>query len=344
MDSPYNILPSPSAPHRRRVALALTLLAICAAVMFLVDICVGSVSVPPEEVIAALTGGECDEVTRGVIVDIRLVKAAVAVIAGLGLSVSGLQMQTLFRNPLAGPYVLGITSGAGLGVALFLLGAPVLGGAVSWLGGLGMAGAAWAGAAAVLAVMGLVAARVRDIMVILILGMMLSSGVSAVVQILQYLSRDEALKSFVIWTMGSLGEVTGDRLPVLAAATGAGLLLAVAAVKPLNLLLFGEEYARTMGLDIGRSRALLFMSTTLLAGTVTAFCGPIGFVGMAMPHVARMIVDDADHRVLLPATALTGVVMMLGCDVISKLAVIPVNSVTALVGIPVVVWVVMRCR
>ncbi len=277
--------------------------------------------------------------------DIRLVKAVVAVAAGMALSVSGLQMQTLFRNPLAGPYVLGISSGASLGVALFILGAPLFGAAAGGGGpmaSLGMAGAAWVGSASILLVIAAVSRRIRDIMVILILGMMFSSGVGAVVQILQYLSREEALKSFVIWTMGSLGDVTAGQLALLLPAVALGLGLSVAAIKPLNLLLLGEQYARTMGLDVRRARLLLFLSTILLAGTVTAFCGPIGFVGLAVPHVARMLFRDADHRVLMPASALAGAVVLLACDIVSKQLTLPVNTITALLGIPVVVWVVVR--
>lgn len=176
----------------------------------------------------------------------------------------------------------------------------------------------------------------------LILGMMFSSGVGAVVQMLQYLSHEDALKSFVIWTMGSLGEVTAAQLALLLPAVVLGLALSVAAIKPLNLLLLGEHYARTMGLDIRRSRQLLFLSTTLLAGTVTAFCGPIGFVGLAVPHVARMLFREADHRILLPAAALTGIVVLLVCDIVSKQLTLPVNTITALLGIPIVIWVVVR--
>ncbi len=179
-------------------------------------------------------------------------------------------------------------------------------------------------------------------MVILILGMMFSSGVSAIVQILQYLSREEALKAFVIWTMGSLGDVTTDQLFTMIPVVLAGLILAVATIKPLNMLLFGEEYAITMGLNLKRSRCMLFVSTTMLAGTVTAFCGPIGFIGLAMPHVTRMLFSDSDHRILLPGTILTGASVLLMCDIISKLFTLPVNAITALLGIPVVIWVVLR--
>lgn len=309
--------------------------------LFVADLVVGNTDIPVADVWGALTGGACPDVTARIIIDIRLMKAVVAVAAGAALSVSGLQMQTLFRNPLAGPYVLGISSGASLGVALFILGAPLLG-LTGSLASMGVAGAAWAGSAAVLLVIAAVGHRIKDIMVILILGMMFSSGVGAVVQILQYLSKEDALKSFVVWTMGSLGEVTGSQLVVLLPAVAVGLLAAVACVKPLNLLLLGEEYAVTMGLRVRRTRALLLLSTTLLAGTVTAFCGPIGFIGLAMPHVTRMLLADADHRFLLPAVMITGAAVMLVCDIISKMLLLPINTITALLGIPIVVWVVLR--
>ena len=317
-----------------RSAILFTALAALTLFLFLLDLAVGAVPVPLDDVWAALTGGDCPRATAKIILNIRLVKAVVALSAGAALSVSGLQMQTLFRNPLAGPYVLGISSGASLGVALV-----VLAGVGS---SIGIAGAAWLGAALVLVVIAAVGHRIKDIMVILILGMMFSSGIGAVVQILQYLSKEEALKAFVVWTMGALGDVTLDQLAVLVLSIAAGLLLAVVTIKPLNLLLFGEEYAVTMGLNLRRSRGLLFLSTTLLAGTVTAFCGPIGFIGLAMPHVTRMLFRNSDHRVLVPGSVLAGASVLLLCDLVSKMFTLPINAITALLGIPIVVWVVLR--
>lgn len=320
-----------------------TLLAILLVALFAIDMMVGAVGISASEVWAAITGGECDPIKAKIIIDVRLMKAVVAILAGAALAVSGLQMQTLFRNPLAGPYVLGVSSGASLGVAIFILGAPLLGAASSpMLSSLGVAGAAWIGSAAVLALVAAVSRRIKDIMVILILGMMISSAVSAIVQILQYMSNEEALKSFVVWTMGSLGDVTTTQLWLVAPAVIAGLTIAVAVIKPMNLMLLGEAYARTMGLNIRRTRSLILLSTTLLAGTVTAFCGPVGFIGLAIPHLARIIFQDADHRTLLPASMLTGAVALLLCDIVSKLLTLPVNTVTALLGIPIVVWVVIR--
>ena len=319
---------------RSRSAILFAMLAALTLFLFLLDLAVGAVAVPLGDVWAALTGGDCPRATAKIILNIRLIKAVVALLAGAALSVSGLQMQTLFRNPLAGPYVLGISSGASLGVALVVL--------AGFGSSIGIAGAAWLGAALVLVVIAAVGHRIKDIMVILILGMMFSSGIGAVVQILQYVANDESLKMFVVWTMGSLGDVTFDQLAVLVPSIIAGLLLAVVTIKPLNLLLFGEEYAVTMGLNIRRSRGLLFLSTTLLAGTVTAFCGPIGFIGLAMPHVTRMLFRNSDHRVLVPGTVLSGAAVLLLCDLVSKMFTLPINAITALLGIPIVVWVVLR--
>lgn len=320
-------------------------LSLLLVVLFILDLLVGSVHIPLRDIFAAMFSGDVAPSTRLIVLDIRLIKAIVAILTGMALSVSGLQMQTLFRNPLAGPYVLGISSGASLGVALFILGMPLLGIATnSTISSIGTAGAAWLGSALILTFVASVSTRIKDIMVILILGMMISSGVSAVVQILQYLSNEEALKSFVIWTMGSLGDVTTNQLHLMLPAVLMGLILSIAVIKPLNLLLLGEQYARTMGLNVRRSRYLIFLSTTLLAGTVTAFCGPIGFVGLAIPHIARMLFCNADHRVLLPASALCGAVTLLICDIVSKWLTLPINTITALLGIPVVIWVVIRNR
>ena len=329
----------------RRTAILFTVLSLLTAALFTADLLIGSVAVALRDIWAALTGGSCDPAVRDIILKIRLLKAVTALFAGAALAASGLQMQTLFRNPLAGPYVLGISSGAGLGVALFLLGAPLLGvSAHSFVQSLGIAGAAWLGAALVLLIVMAVSRRIIDIMVILILGMMFGSGVSSVVEILQYLSSEAALKSFVIWTMGSLGDVTGGNLALMLPVITAGLVLSVAVIKPLNLLLLGENYARTMGLNVQRTRTLLFLSTVLLAGTVTAFCGPVGFIGLAVPHLARMLFASADHRVLMPASMLSGAALLLVCDLISKSLALPINTVTALMGIPVVIVVVVRNR
>ena len=330
---------------RSRTTILFTLLSIVALAMFIADIAVGSVNLSLDSVLGVLTGTTTQSTIRSIVIDIRLVKAIMAILAGAALSLSGLQMQTLFRNPLAGPYILGVSSGASFGVALFLLGAPLLNLTASpIISALGTAGAAWIGAAAVLVLIIALSRRIKDIMVILILGMMLSSALSAVVEILQYLSNEAALKSFVVWTMGSLGDITLSQLSFIAPITIIGIALAVLTIKPLNILLLGENYAVTSGVNISKVRRYVFLSTTLLAGTVTAFCGPIGFVGIAAPHLARMLFRSADHRVLIPASAIIGALMMLLGDIIAKMLLLPINTVTALMGIPVVVYIVTRNR
>ena len=327
-----------------RNTILFALLSVLCILLFVVDIAVGSVAIPLSEVVSALCGGGSEEI-RSIVVDIRLVRAIVALLAGAALAVSGLQMQVLFRNPLAGPYVLGVSAGASFGVALFLLGAPILGVSISpTLQSLGTAGAAWIGSAVVLLLVVALSRRIKDIMVMLILGIMLSSGVGALVEIMQYFSSEASLKSYVVWTMGSLGDVTATQLAVLAPVLVVGLAMAVAAIKPMNMLLAGERYAASMGLNIARSRNLILISTTLLAGTITAFCGPIGFVGIAVPHIARMLFRSADHRTLLPATILVGVVMLLVGDVVAKYFALPINTITALMGIPIVIYIVTRRR
>lgn len=330
----------------KRTTLYFVLLTVLLLILFAADLLFGSVSVPLREVVDALAGGDAESAV--LIRHFRLPRAITGVLAGAALACSGLLMQTMFRNPLAGPYVLGISSGASLGVSLFLMGAPLLGIAFTndLFRSLGIIGAAWIGAAAILFMVVAVSSRIRDIMAILILGIMFGSAATAVVEILQFLSPEGAVKSFVVWTMGSLGGVSFAHLAIIGVVVGLGLLLAVGLIKPLNMLLLGENYARTTGLDMRRTRMLICLSTVLLAGTVTAFCGPIGFIGVAIPHVARMLFRNADHRVLVPGSILLGSAVMLFCDIIAQLPgtglVLPVNTVTALLGIPIVVLVVIR--
>ncbi len=325
------------------------LLSLLALLLFGVDLLTGDMRLSAAQVWDSLRGTEADAMVRDVVLKIRLSRALVALVAGAALSVAGLQMQTIFRNPLAEPYLLGVSAGAGLGVSIYLLGTSFVaalfgaGVAAGWQG-FGVAGAAWCGAMAVMLLMIYVSRRVKDIMIVLVLGMMLGSAIGAVVMILQYLSDESALKAFVVWTMGSLGDVTWAQLWVLIGAVVLGLLIAALVTKPLNMLLLGENYARTMGLRVTRARQLIFLSTTLLAGTVTAFCGPIGFVGLAVPHVARMLFRSADHSILIPASILLGIDTLLLCDVISKSFLLPLNAITSLAGIPIVVVVVLRNR
>lgn len=331
---------------KRRNTILFTCSTLLVVALFVADILIGSVALPLGEVVGALFGNG-DEVTRNIVLNFRLPKAITALLVGASLSAVGLQMQTLFRNPMAGPYVLGVSSGASLGVALFLLGLPLFGIATnSAVSSIGVVGAAWIGSALIMSVVLAVTARIKDIMVVLILGMMFGSAATAVVEILQYLSPEGALKSFVVWTMGSLGSVSREQLLIMAPVMIIGLALSVSLIKPLNAMLLGENYASTMGINIRRTRLMISAITVMLAGTVTAFCGPIGFIGLAVPHIARMTFREADHRVMMPASMLLGALIMLFCDVASQLPAndmtLPINTVTALIGIPVVVVVIVR--
>ena len=326
------------------------LLSIALVALAIGDLAIGTTDIALSDVWAALTGGVTTDEYRTIVCELRLPKVVVAIAAGMALAASGLEMQTLFRNPLAGPYVLGINSGASLGVALFTLAAPVVGAlSGSVFMRLGLTGMAWIGSAVILVLVMFLSRRIKNINVILILGMMLGSAISSVVGILQYLGTEESLKAFVVWTMGSLSTVTVDDLSVMLPAVVVGLLLAIVAIKSLNMLLLGESYARTMGLRVARSRVVIFLSTTLLAGSVTAFCGPIGFIGLAMPHLARMTFRTADHRTLMPATILWGAVAMLlccvVCDVVAHRGImLPINTITSLLGVPIIIFVVLRNR
>lgn len=334
-------------PYALFVVLAIALVALLVA-----DLLLGTTEIPLADVWATLTGGVPSDATNSFIIrELRLPKVVVAIFAGMALSASGLQMQTLFRNPLAGPYVLGINSGASLGVALFTLAAPMLGAlSGTMLADMGLTGMAWIGSAAILLLVMLLSRKIRNINVILIIGMMLGSAISAIVGILQYMGTEESLKAFVVWTMGSLSTVTMEQLAILIPVVAVGLLLAIIVIKPLNILLLGESYARTLGLNVGRSRTIIFLSTTLLAGTVTAFCGPIGFIGLAMPHLARMTFRTSDHRVLMPASMLWGALSMLLCCFVCDLvayggiATFPINAVSSLLGIPIIIIVIIRNR
>ena len=287
----------------------------------------GDTYIPIPKVWAVLTGGECDEMTRNILLSIRFIRVVVAGLIGIALSVSGLQMQTVFQNPLADPYLLGVSSGAGLGVALFILGAPLL-------------GSGWIGTAVILLGVAIISRKVKNILGVLIMGVMIGYVAGAIIQILQYLSSAEQLKMFTLWSMGSLSHITAGQLSIMIPVVCIGLLLSVACIKSLNLLLLGENYARTMGMSIKRSRTLVFISTALLTGTVTAFCGPVGFIGLAVPHITRLLFDNADHRILMPGTMLTGLIAMLICDIIAKKFLLPVNCITALLGVPVILWVI----
>ena len=337
--------------HRKsRYSITFGFLLFFVLVLFLLDLFIGSVKITPSQFLNSVfsKGVLHDSFLTTILNEFRLPRCLTAILAGMALSVSGLQMQTIFRNPLAGPYVLGISSGASLGVAILVLGVlPVFSGIMPHLpGNWAILLAAAFGAAAVLFLILLVSARVNDIMTILILGLLFGGAVSAIVNILQYFSDEYSLRSFVLWNMGSLSGVTQAQLKVLVPAIISGLIIALLTSKVLNALLLGETYAKTLGVNISLSRFLIFLSTSLLAGGITAFCGPIGFIGIAVPHLARMLFKTSNHHVLMPASMLLGAIMMIISDMICQLPgtdiVLPVNSVTALLGIPVVIWVLLK--
>jgi iron complex transport system permease protein len=318
---------------------------------FLTDLLSGPVKIPLRSIFTILFGNDTSsDVWQSILFDFRLPKAITALVAGSSLAISGLQMQTVFRNPLAGPDVLGISSGASLGVALVILGfgrffsfnsSAVLS---SWLQII----SACIGSGIVLFLVLLISLRIRDIMTILILGILFGSAATALVSILQYFSNQSMLKAFVVWSMGSLGNLTASQLKVLCLSLLAGFLLSIYSIRVLNVLLLGENYSRSMGVNIKLTRFLVFVSTSILSGSITAFCGPLAFVGIVVPHLARMIFKTADHRILVPACLVLGALLMLLADLISQLpgsqSVLPINSVTAILGIPVVVWVIIANR
>ena len=338
--------------HGRRMAgpiATLGALALVLVAVFLLNLAFGSVRIPLEEVVAVLAGQEASKDSwTYIILSFRLPKASTALLAGAALAVSGLQMQTLFRNPLAEPYILGISAGASLGVALVVLASGAATGflsSVGLVGDLSLVGAAIIGAAGVSLLVMVVARHLRQAMTLLILGLMMSYATAAVVSILVYFSAPEQIQAYITWTFGSFGGVTKRQLVLLAPLIGAGLLLAGLLVKPLNALLLGETYARSMGVNVGRVRFWMIAGTSLLAGVVTAFCGPIGFLGVAVPHLCRALFHSSDHRILVPATLLMGATIALLADLVAGLpgsdAVLPLNAVTALLGAPVVVWIIL---
>ena len=321
--------------------------------MFLLSLAVGSVSIPLGDIITILLGGEPARATwTTIVMDFRLPKALTALLAGSALAVSGLQMQTLFRNPLADSYVLGVSAGASLGVALVVLTVGTTGSILmagfGLLGDFGLAVAAFLGAASVLLLIVLVAGRVGSVMTLLILGLMFGYATSAVVSLLLYFSIAERIQAYINWTFGSFGGITWGQMPVFAPIIVVGLLGSFFLGKSLNALLLGKSYARSMGLNVRRARIWIILTTALMAGTVTAFCGPIAFIGIAVPHLCRSLFGTSDHRILLPGVVMMGGLVALLADLIAQVpggqVVLPLNAVTALIGAPVVIWIILRRR
>lgn len=319
--------------------------------MFFLDISLGSITIPFKEVYTSLTGGQASKSTwEYIIINYRLPKAITAFLVGVGLSISGLLMQTLFRNPLAGPDVLGLSSGAILAVAIVILGAGFL---PSFLNAIllspyGLVIASTLGSVSVLLLVLLVAQRLRNTMAILIVGLMFGSFTSAIVGVLTYFSSAEQLQKFTFWSLGSLGNLSWTSISVLAVCVGFGLLLSAGSIKPLNALLLGENYAKSMGLNYKKAQLIIIFATSILAGSITAFAGPIAFIGLAVPHIAKLTFQTSNHAVLYWSTLFYGGIIMLFCDIASQLpgleTTLPINAITSIIGAPVVVWLLMRKR
>lgn len=326
------------------------LIFISLVIFILLNLTLGSVIVPFNEIINFFTGEQTSKFVIDIMLPYRIPKVITAILSGVALSVCGLQMQTLFRNPLADPFILGISSGAGMGVAIFVMGFSAFGVTItsSVAASVGTAAAAWLGAFAVTVLLLVVSSRLRDNSSLLIFGIMLGSVVSALISLMQYLSSSSALKVFVLWTMGSFSGLNPSQLWTLFILVTAGFALSVYNIKDLNALLMGEAYARSLGVNMENTRRRILIATTLLAGSVTAFCGPIGFIGIAVPHIARMLFRDADHKVLMPSAALLGAAIMVFADTVAQLpgqpGVIPINTVSALIGVPIILIIVLKSK
>ncbi|WP_044200890.1 iron ABC transporter permease [Flammeovirga sp. OC4] len=321
--------------------------------LFFIDISIGSSNISISEIIQTLFGGEEESSIATILWLIRIPKALVAILVGIALSISGLLMQALFRNPMAGPSVLGINSGASLGVALVSLSSGIgLGiNSISYLENFGIwltVIAASAGAGIVMFIILLVAHKVNDNVALLIVGMMLGALTASLVGIAQYFSHPDQLQEYILWTFGSLGGIVYEQITILTLFVILGFIIALTLCRSMNLMLLGEQYAKSMGLSVQKYRILSILSASLLAGSVTGFCGPIGFVGIAAPHIARVVAKSSDHFKLLPLSAVIGAIGMLICDTISHISdsgvVIPINSITSLIGAPIVIIAMLKGR
>jgi iron complex transport system permease protein len=319
--------------------------------LFLLNISLGSITIPLKDVYTSLLHGSCSkESWNYIILNYRLPKAIVAILIGIGLSVSGLLMQTLFRNPLAGPYVLGLSSGASLGVAFVILGASLLPISLSefFLSSFGIIIASSLGSFIVLVSVLVIAKRLRDTMAILIVGLMFGSLTSAIVGSLTYFSSAEQLQKFTFWSLGNLGNLTWNSIAILCFCIVLGLVLSVFSIKPLNALLLGENYARSLGINYKKTKYIILFATSILAGSITAFVGPIAFIGLAVPHIAKLVFQTSNHKILFWSTLLFGAIIMLICDSITQIPgteiTLPINAITSIFGAPIVIWLLVRKR
>ncbi|QOD61066.1 iron ABC transporter permease [Polaribacter haliotis] len=325
------------------------ILSILLVVLFFVNVSLGSVSIPFKDIINTLIGDiSAKESWQTIILHFRLPKAITAILVGSGLSVCGLLMQTLFRNPLAGPFVLGISSGASLGVALLILGSSLFGGffLTNSVSNWSLPIAASLGAFLVLSAVIIAANRVRNTMSILIIGLMFGSLTGAIISVLAYFSEAEQIQQYLFWSFGSLGNLSWNEILVFSSIYFLGILGTISIIKPLNSFLLGENYAKSLGINVKKSRNIILLVTSLLTGVITAFSGPIAFVGLAVPHIARMLFSTSNHKTLLPAVAILGAIILLICDGIAQLPTseftLPINAITSLFGAPVVIWLLIR--
>lgn len=335
----------------KRYSVPFILLTIVLLLCFGANIALGSVSIPIGDVFASTFKGEAGHSSWNYIIwNYRIPKALTAILVGGGLSVSGLLMQTLFRNPLAGPFVLGISSGASLGAAFMIMGISIFPSlaVLGLLNDISLTIASGLGSFLVLLVVLVVASRIKDTMAILIIGLMFGSITTAIVSVLSYFTDSNKLQQYIFWSFGSLGNLSWQQLILLFLVVLFGTFLGIRSIKPLNALLLGENYAKSLGVNLKRSRYVLILATGLLAGGVTAFAGPIAFVGLAVPHLTRQIFNSTDHRILVPAVLMYGAILMLICDTIAQLPnsaqVLPINAITSLIGAPVVIWLLVRKR
>lgn len=313
-----------------------------------INISIGSVYIPIEDIFRSITGEETKEAWSYIIWNYRIPKAITAILVGAALSLSGLLMQTLFRNPLAGPFVLGISSGASLGAAFLIMGSSLFSGWFTYgiVNDISLAVAASVGSFLVLLIVVIVAARIKDSMALLIIGLMFGSITAALVTVLSYFTNAEQLRQYIYWSFGTVGNLSWPQILLLAITTLVGILLSILSIKSLNALLLGEQYARSMGVRIRASRYIIIIATGILAGSITAFAGPIAFIGLAVPHLTRQIFNTTDHKVLLPAVLIYGAILLLICDTIAQLPttayVLPINAITSIIGAPVVIWLLLR--
>lgn len=334
-----------------KIASKFILLFVGAMVFFVLNLLLGTVKIPVESILRILIGDESvSEIWRNIILSSRVPQALTATVAGAGLAVSGLQMQTVFRNPLAGPSVLGISNGASLGVAFVVLLSGSLGGvALSRLGYLGdaaMSVAAIVGALAVMALILYVSQKVKGNVTLLIIGVMIGYLATAIIGVLKFFSAEEDVKAYVVWGLGSFARVSGDQMMLFVLLMVGLLPLSMLLSKTMNLLLLGDYYASNLGLNLRRARLLVISCSGILVAIVTAYCGPIMFIGLAVPHLCRALFQTSDHRILMPATMLTGACLALVCNLVARMpgfeGALPVNSVTALVGAPIIASVLFR--